>query len=232
MKLRSKHITLGILGLFLVVGSSTQLFSNLWSLTIGHAYIIPKESSIFSFKSTMMNYGSDDYWLYGEDDTNYYTTLLNIEAGDTAKYFALSKEKAGKILQFSRHHYSTWFDVRPACGDILEEYAQKPKQLEFVKCETPENSQTIVRATYRISGNQSEEIEAFLVEKYGMGKLRWVCCGYETSGKYGGFEHSAFFKMHPFLSATIDMYGSGESGLEFERGEIDYFFVVVELWIV
>lgn len=124
MKLKTKHIGLGATGLLLLIIFSTHLFSNLWLLLIGNGYIIPKESSIFSFKSTIMNSGSGDYWLYGEDNTNYYTTLLNKEAGYSAKYFLISKEKATKLSGFQKLHYSTWFEVNVECGDLLKKYAK------------------------------------------------------------------------------------------------------------
>ncbi len=86
-----------------------------------------------------------------------------------------------------------------------------------------------------------KKIEHFLIENYGMGKLKWVCCGWETGGKYGGFEHSEFKKIDSYCSATIDMYASGEIEdenqpteikLETDRRKIDYFTVIVELVIV
>lgn len=126
------------------------------------------------------------------------------------------------------------------CGDLLSMYAEKPKNLAFVKCERLKNSQTKVRANYRVSGEQSKPVEDFLVERYGMGALRWVCCGWETMGKSGGFEHEALTKIDPYLSAGVDMFASGEVDkdqigevkLEPDRNKIEFFTVVVELSIV
>lgn len=78
------------------------------------------------------------------------------------------------------------------------------------------------------------------VKNYGMGKLKWVCCEWGNSGKYGELEHSEFKKIHPFLMASVNMWASGEVedkngiyiGLEFDREKIDYFYVTVELSIV
>ena len=66
---------LGTLGLLSVLGASTQFFSNLWGLLTGKVFVIPSQSSIFTFKTTKINQGSGDYWLYGQDQNNYYTTL-------------------------------------------------------------------------------------------------------------------------------------------------------------
>ncbi|MCF6279654.1 MAG: DUF4952 domain-containing protein [Flavobacteriaceae bacterium] len=126
-------------------------------------------------------------------------------------------------------------------GDILKAYATKPKGLKFLKCEVIENNQTKIRATYRVSGKKSKEVEDFLVENYEMGELKWTCCGWDNAGKFGGFEHFQFKKMDPYCTAIISMYGSAEVEdkneligvkLETDRNKIDYFTVIVELVIV
>ena len=127
------------------------------------------------------------------------------------------------------------------CQDILSTYAKKPKDLDFIKCERFKNNQTIIKVTYRVNGKQSKFVEDFLVKNYGMGKLKWTCCGWENKGKYGSFEHSAFKKIDPYCSVIISMYASGEVEdeneptrikLETDRNKIDYFTVIVELVIV
>jgi hypothetical protein len=222
--------------------------SNQIALLHRNGYFIPKESTIYKFKETKSNTGSGEYWLYGEDDTFYF--FLG-KCG--SKPYSFIKKTDTKYSDFDKHDYTTWkYCSLPtyqegmqnevlACGDLLKKYAQKPKQLEFVKCERVENSQTIVRATYRVSGDKSKEVEDFLVKNYGMGKLKWVCCGWESGGKYGGFKHPEFKEIHPFLTASISMYASGEVEvednqdeikLEFDRNKIAYFMVEVELAII
>ena len=123
--------------------------------------------------------------------------------------------------------------------DLLEAYAKKPKELEFVKCEEVKRSQIIYIATYRVKGSKSKIIEDFLVENYGMGNLKWVCCGWENTGKHGEFKHIEFEKIDPYCSAVISMFASGEKidkanntiKLEHNRDEIEYFTVTVRLII-
>jgi hypothetical protein len=49
-------------------------FVNLWGLIIDtqDIYFIPETSSIFTFRPTVMNPGSGDWWIYGEDNHAYY----------------------------------------------------------------------------------------------------------------------------------------------------------------
>ena len=127
------------------------------------------------------------------------------------------------------------------CGDLLEIYAEKPKNLIFKQCKRVESSQTLVEAHYEVSGKNAKAVEDFLVKNYGMGKLQWVCCGWESRGKYGGFEHKNLTKIDPYLSGIITMGGSGEifdengtftGKLEFDREKVPFFHVIVSLVIV
>ncbi|MEP0214509.1 MAG: DUF4952 domain-containing protein [Cellulophaga sp.] len=123
--------------------------------------------------------------------------------------------------------------------NLLEAYAKTHKELEFVKCEEVKNSQIIYRATYRVRGNKSKIVEGFLKENYGMGNLKWACCGWDNAGVYGQFEHPEFEKIDPYCSAVISMFASGEKidkskntiNLEHDRDKIEYFTVTVELII-
>ncbi|MEM9721148.1 MAG: DUF4952 domain-containing protein [Bacteroidota bacterium] len=123
------------------------------------------------------------------------------------------------------------------CGDILEEYAEKPPALNFVNCTLGEPlSQTVLTATYHVSGQASWEVEEFLVETYGMGALKWVCCGWENGGQYGSFNHEVIKAANPNNSAIISMYGmheyedeAGVSHLEMDRNKVPYFVVLVEI---
>lgn len=232
MKNKISVIGLGLLGSLLVVGFSTQLFANLWGYLVGDGYVVPNQSSIFTFQVTEINKGSGDYWLYGEDQQYYYTSLdKELEKDNTEPYAFISKEEASLIVGFDKTNHETWRDTPIACGDILSLYAIKPNGLVFINCERVSNSQTIIEATYSVSGKASQQVEDFLVEHYGMGKLQWVCCGWETAGQYGGFDHADFKKIDPDSSAMISMYSSGED-LETDRAQIDYFTVVVKVVVV
>lgn len=81
----------------------TQLLNNAWSLLTGRGYIIPKESSIFTFKATAMNEGSGEWWMYGEDSHFYYA-----QAGPMACYHAFQKSRVSLVPGFVPTDVSTW----------------------------------------------------------------------------------------------------------------------------
>jgi len=93
--------------LFILIGSFTELFSNLWCELTGRGFFIPKESNIFIFKVTEWNEGSGEWWLYGEDKKYYYA--LSEEFGREnydPKYYKLLKGYENK--NFNRFDYKTW----------------------------------------------------------------------------------------------------------------------------
>lgn len=66
-------------------------------------------------------------------------------------------------------------------GDLLSTYGEKPEYLHFKEL-LIRKGQIRYDALYEVTGEHSQSVEDSLVEKYGMGKLKWVCCDYENSG--------------------------------------------------
>ena len=91
-----------ILCLFLV--TFTSVLGNLFSILTENEYIIPKESSIFTFEATKMNEGSGGWWLYGEDDKKYYA--LSVVGRN--KIISVDKIQSLKIKNFDKLDYRTW----------------------------------------------------------------------------------------------------------------------------
>lgn len=223
MKLNKKHNALSFLRLFTLIALSTYMLSNFWELIIENTDSKHNQNTFFAFKSSEMNTNNGEYLLYKQE--HHYKTL----------------EKAKSISKFDTINYEARWNNEISCGDILSTYAKKTNVLEFIKCEKPKNSQVIVKATYRVNGEQAKMVEEFLVKNYGMGKLKWTCCGWDVAGNHGRFDHSEFKKIDMYCSAIISMYASGEvkdknepTGIKLEtnRNKIDYFTITVELIIV
>ncbi len=115
------------------------------------------------------------------------------------------------------------------CGDLLERYAEKPQKLEFVECKAG-TGQTILEATYKVKGEDSKEIEEFLVQKYGIGNLKFVCCGWESTNGENGYVDDKELKMiDPNYTLEVSMYGNaekenedGEIAIESDRNKIEF----------
>lgn len=69
---------------------------NIWNVITSRGYVIPKGSSIFTFKPTLMNAGSGEWWVYGEDKKYYYyqdgSKFLKIKAINCIDFNALTIE--------------------------------------------------------------------------------------------------------------------------------------------
>jgi len=121
------------------------------------------------------------------------------------------------------------------CGDLLQRYAGEIQNVEFISCEKGKG-QTVFKASYSVLGTNAEEIEAILVKKYGIGKLKFTCCGWESSnGKNGDIESDELKKINQNYMLEISMYGNaekkddkGNTYLELDENKV-CFYVIVKL---
>lgn len=100
-----KKLTAGItIILCLLLVTFTSVLGNLFSILTENEYIIPKESSIFTFEATKMNEGSGGWWMYGEDNKKYYALSMN----SINKIISIDKSQSQKIKNFDKLDYKTW----------------------------------------------------------------------------------------------------------------------------
>ena len=90
--------------LCLLLFTFTPVLGNLFSILTENEYIIPKESSIFTFEATKMNEGSGGWWMYGEDNKKYYALSMN----SINKIISIDKGQSQKIKNFDKLNYKTW----------------------------------------------------------------------------------------------------------------------------
>jgi len=82
----------------------TPLAVNLWFTLTDPVYLIPDESSLFSFKPAVMNSGSGDWWIYGEDTRFYYY----FSGDQPVPYLKCSKGEAENCPGFRHDDVSSW----------------------------------------------------------------------------------------------------------------------------
>lgn len=131
--------------------------------------------------------------------------------------------------------FTSFYGKKVDCGDLLEQYGEKPPQLTFVGCKEG-TEQSRLEATYKVSGTNAQAVELFLREKYGLAPLKFVCCGWEpTNGKTGTIQHSDLAKINPNYILDVSMFGNaerkneqGEYYIERDRTKVD-FMVIVKL---
>jgi hypothetical protein len=84
-----------VCGIYLLVGATP----NLLGLLTDSEYFVPAGSTVFTFRPTVMNPGSGDWWIYGEDSHYYYYFEDGIK---------VSKQTADMCQGFSRSDVTTW----------------------------------------------------------------------------------------------------------------------------
>lgn len=104
-----KKLTLSIFILLLVIFAYIPVGANIWHIFTGRGFIIPSESSIFTFRPTIMNEGSGEWWLYGRDGKFYYHFIGTAEIS----YIKISKDEARKCEGFDANNYKTWCLTEP-----------------------------------------------------------------------------------------------------------------------
>jgi hypothetical protein len=107
MKYKKTLITFLLFILFYILFISPFLI-NSWGYIIDKNYHIPKESNLFIFNATVMQNGSSDAWIYGEDYNNYY-----YNGGLKSKdIISISKKKIKNCPDFNSVNISSWCGVK------------------------------------------------------------------------------------------------------------------------
>ena len=108
----SKFLLLFVpLCLVVLLATLSNCISNFWMILKDPNYIIPKESNIFQFEVNQMNEGSGDWWIYGQDNKNYYF-FYGLES---LPYITFSKNDARACSDFDKLNINTW------CGKFAEQ---------------------------------------------------------------------------------------------------------------
>lgn len=106
--IKNRKVKIFLASIFLIVGLVLILNTfllNIFGMIIDRGYFIPKESSAFSFRCLMMNGGSGEWWVYGEDKRNYY---FNGDHEYKTGYVVFPKSEISLCKGFNAQDYSTW----------------------------------------------------------------------------------------------------------------------------
>ena len=104
-RMMGKQLIVGIVGALRATALVfTPTVGNLWSLATERGFIIPEESSVFTFRATRMNTGSGEWWLYGEDGRYYY--VQGEQSGPL--YVAFPKSEVSRCPSFRPHDRTAW----------------------------------------------------------------------------------------------------------------------------
>jgi hypothetical protein len=85
MRAKKQILSITLIASMILVFLGRVFLTNLFCLATGQGYFIPQESTVFTFNALMMNSGSGEWWLYGEDKANYYALT------DAEGYYVIDK---------------------------------------------------------------------------------------------------------------------------------------------
>jgi hypothetical protein len=116
-------LLLASLCLVVLLMAFSNALLNCWMLLIEPNYIIPKESNIFQFDVNQMNEGSGDWWIYGQDNKNYYYYIGH----DSLPYITFSNGAAQICSGFDKLNVNTW------CGKITEAFKSRDTTVTYAE---------------------------------------------------------------------------------------------------
>ena len=109
--------------LVVLLATLSNCLSNFLMILKDPNYIIPKESNIFQFEVNQMNEGSGDWWIYGQDNKNYYF-FYGLEL---LPYITFSKNDARACSDFDKLNINTW------CGKFAEQIKSKDTTVTYAE---------------------------------------------------------------------------------------------------
>jgi Domian of unknown function (DUF4952) len=79
-------------------------------------------------------------------------------------------------------------DVSQAdCAKSSKVWRQPPKELKLTSCQVESGQLEILVVRYVVKGVDAAKVEKMLRQRFGMGKLRFVCCGWGSQNKKGSY---------------------------------------------
>ncbi len=107
--------------------------------------------------------------------------------------------------------------------NFLSQWQIKPQELELASCDLEHKQMDMLIANYTVKGTDAAIAEKFLQARFQMGKLRYICCGWETAGKNGVYRDKDNYSYEISMS-------SGET-IERDWPKIRQFYVVITKYL-
>lgn len=115
-------------------------------------------------------------------------------------------------------------DVTQAeCAKSSKVWRQPPKELKLTSCKVESGQLEILVVRYTLKGLDAAKVEKILRQRFQMGKLRFVCCGWGSQNKSGSYKDADGYNYH------ISMYSS--ETIEMNWRKIPEFEVVIKKYL-
>jgi hypothetical protein len=74
------------------------------------------------------------------------------------------------------------------CAGAIKVWRQPPKELKLASCQVELGQLEILVVRYTVKGTDAAKVEKMLRQRFGMGKLHFVCCGWEPRNQKGHYK--------------------------------------------
>ncbi|CAI8772275.1 MULTISPECIES: DUF4952 domain-containing protein [Pseudomonas] len=112
----------------------------------------------------------------------------------------------------------------PLCENFLSASGAYPKGIEYLGCHQEVEAQTApLIATYKVKGSEAAVAEAYLQRTYGMGRLQFFCCMWDSLRHFHRDPHSGI--KYQVLMASEETLANQRS----QWAQIEFFYITVSV---
>jgi Domian of unknown function (DUF4952) len=110
---------------------------------------------------------------------------------------------------------------RTTC-DFFNQWRFPLHKLTLVDCELRHGQMDLLVTTYTVKGSDAATIEKLLQKRFQMGKLRFICCGWENPEQHGRYQRDGY---------TYQIAMSSSETIERNWQKIDLFYISVTKYL-
>ncbi len=110
---------------------------------------------------------------------------------------------------------------RTTC-DFFNQWRFPLHKLTLADCELRHGQMDLLVTTYTVKGSDAAEIEKLLQKRFQMGKMRFICCGWENPAQHGRYRWDSY---------TYEIAMSSGETIERDWRKIDRFYITVTKYL-
>jgi hypothetical protein len=145
--------------------------------------------------------------------------LYVIHARENAPQSELFRKGSPSIIALA----TTTADLDLTTCDFLKRWQIQRQELTLTNCQLSHGQMDTLVATYTVKGSEAHQIERLLQNRFQMGKLRFICCGWDSPGRRGVYRDRDGYQYQIAMSSS--------ETLERDWRKIDRFYVQVTKYL-
>lgn len=151
------------------------------------------------------------------------TFSINVVFANDDIWQPAHNENTDAQLQLEDIQTTYYFNPQASCTDFLREFdADAPAYFKYDRCELKDsNHGAPVNVRYKIEGKYAKQAEQYLIDKFNINELRFICCYWST----GGWPSSSFINPKDNTSYLLS-FASEETLSSLDWHEVTFYLTI------